>query len=424
MHNPELVASVLPSSACLGEFDHSTSSDLKQPAPNNATKSDPPTVPTAEYPPLSFIISVNDFEVIAKRYLSDTGWAYYASGADDMVSVADSLRLWRLLKLRPRILRDVTFVNTSTTILGHGTTLPVYISPTGLGKYAHREAECALARAAGKEGLVQVVPTAPSRGHDDIVAAGKESCTVMMFQLYVNQDRQKAVATIKRAEQLGYKAIWITVDSPVLGKREMDDRIKAKEGRLSAGPGIAKVSSSGLLNPGLVWEDVRRIRELTSLPLVLKGVQSVEDAVTAWREGLDGIVLSNHGGRSVDAAQAPLITLLEIRRYAPHILGKPRKQSGDGSFEVYLDGGIRRGTDVIKALALGCTAVGVGRPFLYSMTGDYGEEGVRHLITILRSEIETNMALVGAKNIRELDCGMVNSRRAELEVIDAGCVKL
>lgn len=377
------------------------------------------------------MISANDFEAVAKQYLSPTGWAYYASGADDMLSIADPQRLWRLLKLRPRILRDVTTVDTSATILGQKTSLPIYISPTGLGKYSHPEAECALARAAGKEGVIQVVPTAPSKGHDEITAAGREHGAVMMFQLYFNQDRDRAKATIERAESLGYKAIWITVDSPVLGKREMDDRLKAKEGRgpsaaaAATGGGVAKVSSSGLLNPGLVWDDVRWIRSLTPLPLVLKGVQSVEDAVAAWKEGLDGLVLSNHGGRSMDAAQAPIVTLLEIRRFAPYIL-RPAASRGQKQrrFEVYLDGGVRRGTDVIKALALGCTAVGVGRSFLYSMTGAYGEDGARRLIAILRSEIETNMALLGAKSVGELHPGMVNARRVEMEVVEAGLVKL
>jgi L-lactate dehydrogenase (cytochrome) len=179
-------------------------------------------------------------------------------------------------------------------------------------------------------------------------------------------------------------------------------------GKNQAVQGIAKTLSS-TVSPYLDWDTIAWIRKLTSLPLVIKGIQSVEDAVLAYKHKVDGIVLSNHGGRSQDTAQAPLLTLLEINKYAPEII-KSKK------IQIFIDGGIRRGTDVIKALALGATAVGLGRPFLYSMCAGYGEAGTRHMIEILREEIEMNMALIGATKVSELERGMLNTARLERDL--------
>src|SRR6201999_3608309 len=188
----------------------------------------------------------------------------------------------RKLTLRARVLRDVGSVDTRTTMLGQSTTMPVYVSPSGLGKYAHPDAECAFARGAGKEGLIQVIPTSPSMTIEQIIEARVSRDQPVFFQLYLNRDAQKAEALIRRVERLGVSAIWLTVDSPVLGNRERDDRLKARmsEGDQVGGieevkPGVAKAASSGLLNPRLTWDHVTWIRRLTKLPLVLKGIQSV-----------------------------------------------------------------------------------------------------------------------------------------------------
>jgi len=177
--------------------------------------------------------------------------------------------------------------------------------------------------------------------------------------------------------------------------------------------GIAK-ANTGFINADLDWEMIDWLRKSTKLPIVIKGIQSVEDAVSAFHHKVDGIVLSNHGGRSQDTAQPPLLTLLEIDKYAPHILGK--------HMQVFVDGGIRRGTDIIKALALGATAVGIGRPVLYSMSGGYGEHGIRRMIQILRNELQTNMAFIGVSNVREIERSMVNTRKLERMMV--GSVKL
>lgn len=174
------------------------------------------------------MISVNDFEAVAEKYLSPSGWAYYSSGADDEISKHEAARAFRKLTLRPRILRHVENIDTRTTILGKGTSMPVYVSPSGLAKYAHPDAECALASGAGKEGLIQVIPTSPSMAIESIMGARVNQEQPMFFQLYLNRDIQKAEALIRRVETLGVSAIWLTVDSPVLGKRERDDRLKAQ----------------------------------------------------------------------------------------------------------------------------------------------------------------------------------------------------
>lgn len=253
------------------------------------------------------MVSVNDFETVAKQYLSPTGWAYYSSAADDEHSKHDAGRAFRKLTLRARVLRNVDLVDTRTTILGKSTTLPVYVSPSGLGKYAHPNAECAFASGAGKEGVIQVIPTIPSMTIEEIFKARLSEDQPVFFQLYLNRDPQKAEALIRRVERLGASAIWLTVDSPVLGNREQDDRLKAKmveDDEVAimeeVKPGVAKTASTGLLNPRLTWDHVAWIRQITKLPLVLKGIQSVEDAVLAHEHGVEGIVLSNHGGRSQD----------------------------------------------------------------------------------------------------------------------------
>ncbi|KAJ9662346.1 hypothetical protein H2198_001480 [Neophaeococcomyces mojaviensis] len=406
IHNPELIEETLSQSSILGDVDISSLTvSLSSETPLQAESE-----PEPEYPHLSSIINADDFEKVAQKYLSPEGWAYYSSAAEDETSVQDNSRLYRLLKLRPRVLRDVTTVNTATSILGIPSTVPFFICPTGFAKYAHKDAELNLARAAGLEGVHQIIPTSPSMSLEQITGARSNPDQTQYLQVYVNKDRQKCLALIRRAEACGIKALFITVDSPVLGKRERDDRLKAASlGSEAPNTGIAKIGSSTLLNPGLAWSDLAWLRSVTQLPLVLKGVQTVEDAIMAYEHGINGILLSNHGGRSQDTAQAPILALLEIRKYAPQLINNPKLQ-------IFVDGGIRRGTDIIKCLALGANAVGIGRPWLYSMSGGYGAEGVRHLIHILKGEVAGNMALLGATKIEEIVPQMVNSMRAEMEI--------
>ncbi|KAI5861991.1 glycolate oxidase [Durotheca rogersii] len=407
VHDRGLVEETLPPESYLGNVDIST-------LPRRQSSED--TVEGQDgfpYPPLNAIVSLADFEAVAKKYLTSAGWAYYSSGADDEFSISDAFRIFRKMTMRPRVLRPVEPVSASTTILGCQSSLPVYFSPTGMGKYAHRDAEQIIAAVSGKENLIYCMPTSAPR--EAVFKARSVSDQRLFFQLYTGRNRERTKALIRNVEALGAAAIFLTVDTPVLGKRERDDRVRAAAGEDTISPtsgGVAKVSSRGLLNPLLSWDDLGWIRETTRLALVLKGVQTVEDAVLAYGRGVDGIVLSNHGGRSQDTAQAPILTLLEIRRHAPHLLSPEVRTK----FQVFVDGGVRRGTDVIKAIALGATAVGIGRPVLYSMCAGYGDKGLRRLVQILRTEVETNMALAGARHVGELVPEMVNSERAEKEV--------
>ncbi|KAL2075215.1 hypothetical protein VTL71DRAFT_157 [Oculimacula yallundae] len=409
IHNRELVKETLPRDSFLGPVDPVTVSRSARESRNEEV-----VKVTSEYPSLTSILNLDDFEQVAKKYLSPAGWAYYTSGADDEYSKQEAGQSFRELKFRPRVLRNVESIDTHTLILGKPSSLPVYISSSGLGKYAHPNAELTLATGAGKEGLIQLIPTSPSMSLEAIYGARTSGSQFQFQQLYVNRDFKQACAFIQRVEKLGATALWITVDSPVLGKRERDERLKAEMiepqfGKLDS-VGVAKTMSSGLLNSSFSWVDLDGIREVTKLPLVLKGIQSVEDAVLAYQAGVAGIVLSNHGGRSLDTAQAPIITLLEIRKYAPFIL--------HSQMQIFLDGGIRRGTDVVKAIALGATAVGLGRSSLYSMTAGYGEAGIRHMVQILRTEIETCMSMLGARNLAELVPDMINTRRLERDISD------
>ncbi|ORY70328.1 glycolate oxidase [Pseudomassariella vexata] len=419
IHNADLVAEILPAQNYRGNLGHDFTATAQALDTNvQKTKTNSKSI----YPPLSSLINISDFEKVAQLYLSPSAWAYYSSGSEDEISLQDSRRLFTRISLRPRILRNVETISTSTSILGITSSLPFYISPTGQGRYAHREAETILTRAAGIEGIVYCTPTRSSTPHEAVFGARVSRDQAVFFQLYANRDRGKTQELIRQAEALGAAAIFLTVDSPVLGRRERDERViieylGEQEGQQSAADavanaGVAKSSATGLLSSSLTWEDLHWIKETTSLPLVIKGIQSVEDAILAFDRGVQGIVLSNHGGRSLDTAQAPILTLLEISRHAPHLLAPEMRHR----FQVFLDGGIRRGTDVLKALALGATAVGIGRPFLYALTAGYGEAGVRRLVQMLRTELKVSMALAGAVSVQGVVGDMVNSVRAEREV--------
>ncbi|THV84978.1 L-lactate dehydrogenase [Aureobasidium pullulans] len=413
-HSPELVEETLGSKARKGTVDIST-------IPKMVKKSEL-GVKTGQSQPLSSMISVNDFELAAEKTMTPTAWAYISSGADDEISMRENANAYRKIFLRGRVLRKVARVDCSTNILGYHSALPIYTSPVGLAKLVHPSGECAIATAAGKEDCIQVVNTVSSMPIEDIMDARVSKNQVVFWQLYADKDLEKSKTFVRRVEKAGVAAIWLTVDSPVVGNRERDERSKSvvdieeemeKVVETTQSVGIAK-ASTGFINADLNWEMIDWLRKTTKLPIVIKGIQSVEDAVSAFHHKVDGIVLSNHGGRSQDTAQPPLLTLLEIDQYAPNILGK--------HMQVFVDGGIRRGTDIIKALALGATAVGIGRPVLYSMSGGYGEHGVRRMVQILRNELQTNMAFIGASNVGEIERGMINTRSLERMLV--GSVKL
>ena len=419
-HAPELVIETLGIDAKRGA--------LQPEGLTTESRTDEREAPSAQLeivaaPSLRQMVSLADFEKRASLCMSPTAWAYVTSGADDEISCRENVKAYSKVFLRPRVLRAVQNIDCSTEILGCKSSLPVYTSPVGLGKLVHPEGECAIANAVGHEGIIQVVNTVSSMPIEQIMTARTSAQQPIFWQLYADCDLSKSAAFIQRVQKAGVKAIWLTVDSPVVGKRERDERIMASDDtgetmqevvESSGAAGLAAANTS-FINAGIDWDIVDWLRRVTDLPIVIKGIQCHEDAVLAFEHKVDGIVLSNHGGRSQDTAQPPLLTLLEINKYAPHILDK--------HMQVFVDGGIRRGTDVVKALALGATAVGIGRPTLFSMAGGFGSYGVRRMIQILRRELQINMAMIGARRVGELDIGLLNTRRLE-QMLYRGCSRL
>ncbi|KAJ6155213.1 hypothetical protein N7470_005779 [Penicillium chermesinum] len=352
VHSPEVLTEALPKTALLGEYDPAEL-QVQENNPSSAMNEKSKAADDGP-PPLATLINLHDFEKVAQKFLPATAWAYYSSGADDEIAKRNAAKAYQKVALRPRILRNIPSVDTSTSILGQKVSLPVYMSASGLAKLAHPDGECALAAAAGREGTAQVLANSSSMSVEQVTNAKTNPSQPLFMQLYVNKDIKLSIALVKRAIKAGVKGIWITVDSPVVGKREMDERLNLDVTALDSdavGQGMAKIIASSI-SPWIDWSILKWIRQMTDLPVVIKGIQCVEDAVLAYEHGVQGIVLSNHGGRSQDTAQAPLLTLLEIRKFAPHLL--------DGKMQIFIDGGIRRGTDVLKALALGATAAGDG----------------------------------------------------------------
>ncbi|WVQ79977.1 hypothetical protein IAT38_002078 [Cryptococcus sp. DSM 104549] len=368
-------------------------------------------------PPLEEILSLHDFEAVARRTMSRRGWNYYSSGADDEITMRENHNAYHRVWFRPRILRNVGTVDYSTNILGFKSSLPVYITATALGKLGHPEGELCLTRAAAKHDVIQMIPTLASCGFDEMVDAAAPG-QVQFLQLYVNSDRERTKKIIRHAAERGVKALFITVDAPQLGRREKDMRTKF-EGSASAqqtkgndkftrDQGAARAISS-FIDPSLNWADLPELIEASGdMKVVLKGVQCWEDAVMAAEAGCDGVVLSNHGGRQLDFAPSPLALLPTVVQAltARGFMNSPNP--GRPKFEIFVDGGVRRATDVLKAVALGATAVGVGRPMIYAMS-TFGEDGVSRALQILKDEFEMNMRLLGAPTMADVVPSMVDT---------------
>ncbi|WWD03261.1 hypothetical protein V865_001312 [Kwoniella europaea PYCC6329] len=363
-------------------------------------------------PPLEEILSLHDFEAVARRTMGKRGWNYYSSGADDEITMRENHNAYHRVWFRPRILRNVGTVDYSSTILGHKTSMPVYITATALGKLGHPEGEVTLTRAAGKHNVIQMIPTLASCSFDEMVDAAIPN-QVQFLQLYVNADRSRTKKIIKHAAERGVKALFITVDAPQLGRREKDMRTKfvgnASSQQTQGGDnfkrdqGAARAISS-FIDPSLNWNDLAELKEAAGeMKVILKGVQCWEDAVMAAEYGCDGVVLSNHGGRQLDFAPSPLTILPQV----VSILKQRGYMTPSRPFEVFIDGGVRRATDVLKAIALGATAVGIGRPMIYAMS-TFGEEGVSRAFEILKDEFEMNMRLIGAPTLADVVPNMVD----------------
>ncbi|KIR68597.1 L-mandelate dehydrogenase [Cryptococcus bacillisporus CA1873] len=355
-------------------------------------------------PGVDGMLLVQDFEDWAEKVMSGTAWNYYKSAADREKTAAENEKAFERYFFRPRILRDATTGSTETEFMGMKTTMPVFISPAAMAKLGNPLGEVNLTRGAGACGIVQGISINASCSLDEIMNARKEGQPVM-FQIYLNKDRAASVALLKKVTALGANAIIFTVDTAWRSKRTMDVRAKAHVAPPPSSAGQQKSASplgvsqaiSGYQDTNLTWKDIDFIRQHTNLPIIVKGVQSVEDVDLCAKAGVQGVILSNHGGRQCDYAPAPIDLLYELRCNRPDLFDK---------IEVMMDGGVRSGADVVKAIALGAKAVGIGRSFLYA-NGTHGEEGVVRLCQILSEEITNTMRNIGAPRLEDLKPEMV-----------------
>ncbi|OGE55066.1 hypothetical protein PENARI_c005G10448 [Penicillium arizonense] len=399
IHTPGTIESSLSLDKCLGELENQTD------RPPTKRQEECPT-PDGNQPtgtPIQLIACLDDFELAAKKILNQRSWIYYSSSAGSMESHARNLADWSKVTFRPRVLRNVEHVNMGRTILGHPSNAPFFIAPCALGRLGHPDGEHNLVRGAAKYNIPYTVSNASSVSATDLAKSlRKESGGgSLFFQLYVKRDPAETRKSIEQAKSLGYGALLVTVDTPVVGKRDASDRfasqqaLQANSSELPVAGPLASHGSGvprGPYSSTLTWADLQWIAQEwgNAGPLCLKGITTVEDARLALDMGYTSLYLSNHGGRQLDGAPSALETLLEIRQYDPEILQL---------CEILVDGGIRKGGDVLKALALGANAVGLGRPFMFAL--------------ILLDEIQTDMRLLGITDLAQLGPSTINTRELQ-----------
>ena len=343
---------------------------------------------------LSATHALADFEPLARLTMEPAAFDYVAGGSWEELSLARNLAAWRERRLRPRVLVDVSRIDPATTMLGQPTTMPLAIAPMAAHGLAHAAAEEATARAAAAAGVPFILSTMSTCSMEDVARAAPDG--VRWFQLYVQAEPVRTRELVQRAEAAGYGAIVLTVDLPVLGYRERDRRsgfdLPGPHGNFATagvdathGGGIHAAGfdllEDGALT-GLSWDDLATIRGWSSLPLVLKGIMTAEDAQLAAEHGVEAIVVSNHGARQLDRVQAPVDVLEAV------------VAAVDGRTEVWVDGGVRRGHDIAIARALGARGVLLGRPVLWALAAN-GQAGVERALEIVRTEFEIALALLG-----------------------------
>lgn len=350
--------------------------------------------------------NLHEAECQAQAVMDPMFYDYYRGGADDEITVESNTNAFRDIRLQPRILRGAASPSMAITVLGQQFASPIAIAPTALQKLAHPDGELAMARAAGAANHLMILSTTSSYPLEEVMQVAKISNTVIWFQLYVFKDREASRELVQRAEQSGCKALVLTADTPVLGRRERDIRNgfhlpphiqAANYSTIKAESVAAHEGASGLaqhffmnIDAALTWNDVEWLCSITSLPIVIKGVLHPDDARLAAESGARGIIVSNHGGRQLDTAVSPIRV---VSRIAEHVEAS--------NVEVLMDGGIRRGTDVLKALALGARMVCIGRPALWGLALQ-GQQGVENILSCLRQELSTAMSLSGCQNLSDI----------------------
>jgi len=382
---------------------------------------------------LSRAASVADLRRIARRQLPRGVFDYVDGAAEDEVTLRRNRAAFRRLQFRPRVLRDVGSIDTSTTLLGKPLSYPLVLAPTGFTRMVDPQGELAVARAAARAGIPYTLSTVATRSIEEVAAVSDGR---KWFQVYVWRDRALVKEMLDRAAAAGYEAIVITVDVPVLGRRERDVRtgftlpprigldtiiegalhlgwtlaflraepiefsnVFRREGVSSASPVSLAEHVNSQFDPSVTWKDLDWFRANWNGPIIIKGIQTVEDAKLAAGVGVEGIVLSNHGGRQLDGAPP-----------APELVA-PVADAIGGQVELMVDGGVRRGSDIAKAVALGARAVMAGRAYLYGLAAG-GERGVDFVLRLLLEDLRRTMALIGATSIQELTPELVQWRAA------------
>ena len=352
-------------------------------------------------------INVHEYEQLAQAQLHTAVWEYYSGGAYDEVTLHENRAAFERLQIRPRMLVDVSRVTRSTTVLGTPVSMPIGVAPTAVQGAACLEGECATAQGAGAVGALMIASTQSTRSLEEIAQAATGP---LWFQLYFSsRTHGQATQLVRRAEAAGYRAIVVTVDSARWGRKER--YLHSQE--TYEWPPYGNFAPE-LMTPiedgnddaeeddndaALTWQDLEWLQSTTSLPIVTKGILTAEDASLAVNHGIAGVLVSNHGGRQLDTVPATIEALPEV------------VEAVAGHCEVYMDGGVRRGTDVLKALALGARAVFVGRPVLWGLAVA-GAGGAQHVLELLRDELDAAMALAGRPTLAGIDATLVQRARS------------
>jgi isopentenyl diphosphate isomerase/L-lactate dehydrogenase-like FMN-dependent dehydrogenase len=339
-------------------------------------------------------VNVREYELLAEEKLDPGAFGYFAGGAGDEWTMRENIAAFGRWRLRPRVLVDVRAVTTATSVIGQDVSMPVLVAPTALHRLAHPEGEIATARGAAAVGTVMCLSTVSSASPAEIVAAAPEG--KHWFQLYWSRDRGFTEDLLAGVAEAGFRALMLTVDFPAAGRRERDIRASFRLPADLAFPNVP-VGLTGdfhaalgeVVDPGLTWRDLEWLRSVWSRPLIVKGILTTEDAVLAVEHGAEAIVVSNHGGRQLDGVPASLEALPEV------------VEAAGGRAEVLLDGGVRRGTHVATALALGARAVLVGRPVLWGLA-IAGADGVRRVLELLGAEVALALKLLGCPSPKDV----------------------
>lgn len=369
----------------------------------NSMAQEAATPPQASPAAASEPVCLADFEPLAKAKMPVMGWEYVSGGAADELTMKWNKEAYQRIRLKPRVLVDVSRLDTRVILFGQEHAYPIILAPTAAQKLTHPEGELATARGASIASAAMVLSSFSNTSLEDVAAVAKKP---LWFQLYAQTDHGFTRELVQRAEAGGYRALCLTVDTPITGARNRETRANVKLQSLPNMKGLKGFGNestvqtgsldifSSVLDAALSWKDVEWLRSFAKVPLLVKGVLNPDDAHRAVQAGVAGIMVSNHGGRNLDTVPATIDALPQV---ADKVAGR---------VPVFVDGGIRRGTDVLKALALGANAVLIGRPYLYGL-GAEGEAGVTKVINILQREFAMAMALTGRTTIASIDRSVI-----------------